>query len=161
MKKRVLLFIAMCIVLALTMALASCTIGGGGDDAPNGNSDAGELVYTELPDGTYSVVVGEDLWSSEHIVIPATYNGMAVTQIGEEAFLNCEGLKSVELPSSITSIGNYAFNGCQYLTSVTIPASVISIGESAFDGCASLASIAIPAGVTSIGASTIRVLHMI
>jgi len=50
--------------------------------------------------------------------------------------MNCSGLTSVTIPSSVTSIGSNAFYGCSLLTSITIPNSVTSIGGSAFDATA-------------------------
>ena len=65
----------------------------------------------------------------------------SVTSIGEYAFDDCTGLKSIEIPNSVTSIGQYAFDGCTGLKSIEIPNSVTSIGSSAFYGCSSLTSV--------------------
>ena len=92
---------------------------------------------------------------SGSIIIPSTveYEGDSyrVISIGLYAFLNCNDLISVTLPSSITSISTDAFEGCNALTSVNIPESVTSIGQGAFSDCSSLTSIIIPSSVTSIG----------
>ena len=79
-----------------------------------------------------------------------------VTEIGENAFNNCEGLTSVEIPNSVTRIGAGAFSWCGNLNSVTIPSSVISIGGDAFSWCSNLSSVEIPNSVTSIGAGAFR-----
>ena len=76
--------------------------------------------------------------------------GDGVTSIGNNAFFNCGGLTSVEIPDSVTSIGSNAFYNCRGLTSVEIPDSVTSIGGSAFQGCSSLASVKIPDGIVTI-----------
>ena len=73
--------------------------------------------------------------------------------IGDNAFENCTGLTSVNIPDLVTSIGGYAFYGCAGLTSVTIGTSVTSIGSSAFRDCTGLTSVVIPDSVTSIGGS--------
>ena len=73
-----------------------------------------------------------------------------MTSIGNNAFFNCGGLTSVEIPDSVTSIGSNAFFNCRGLTSVEIPDSVTSIGGSAFQGCSSLASVKIPDGIVTI-----------
>ena len=73
-----------------------------------------------------------------------------VTSIGLDAFYNCKGLTSVDIPSSVTSIGDYAFYGCSNLTSITIPNSVTSIGMAVFS-YSGLKSVSIGNGVTSIG----------
>ena len=91
---------------------------------------------------------------SGDIAIPetVTYKNreLSVTSIGEEAFYDCDGLTSVDIPDGVTSIGESAFEGCSGLTSVDIPDGVTSIGNSAFKGCSGLTSVDIPDGVTSI-----------
>ena len=106
-------------------------------------------VQFTLSSGTYTVT--DYTGTATKVVIPATYKGVAVTGIGEDAFYDCFKLTSVTIPGSVTSIGRYAFSSCRSLTSVTIPASVTSIGNSAFSGCSNLTSVTIPASVTSIG----------
>lgn len=82
-----------------------------------------------------------------------------ITEIEERAFENCEGLKSIVLPSTITVIGGEwygdyngagAFQGCSELTSIVIPDSVTEIGKCAFANCNKLASIVIPDSVKII-----------
>ena len=74
----------------------------------------------------------------------------SVTKIGQSAFQNCKGLRSVRIPNSVVSIGQFAFQGCSGMTSITIPNSVTSIGSYAFRWCSGLTSITIPNSVTSI-----------
>ena len=66
------------------------------------------------------------------VVIPptVTYNGTTypVTSIDEIAFYCCEGLTSVDIPSSITKIANFAFGNCPVLTSI-----VVESGNPRFD----------------------------
>lgn len=72
----------------------------------------------------------------------------SVTSIGWEAFCYCSSLNSVDMPS-VKSISGCVFEGCSSLTSVTMP-SVTSIGGQAFSCCSSLTSVDMPS-VTSIG----------
>lgn len=74
-----------------------------------------------------------------------------VTTIGEDAFRNCSGLKSVTLSSKLTTIGVRAFMECSSLTSITIHDGVTTIGSDAFNGCSSIKSVILPESVTTIG----------
>ena len=74
-----------------------------------------------------------------------------LTGVGDNAFIYCSNLASIELPKSVTSIGTAAFSGCGNLTSVTLHEGLVSIGNAAFRRCSGLESIVIPGSVTSIG----------
>jgi uncharacterized repeat protein (TIGR02543 family) len=80
--------------------------------------------------------------------------GYGVTSIGSMNFLNCIGLTSITIPTSVRSI-DASFENCTSLTSIEIPASVTYIGTCAFQG-SGLTSIEIPASVTSIGEGTFK-----
>ena len=56
----------------------------------------------------------------------------SVTSIGDYAFYDRDGLKSITIPDSVTSIGEDAFYSCDGLKSVTIGSGVISIAGGAF-----------------------------
>lgn len=123
----------------------------GGEDAPSEDIGVSMLTFTLNADGAgYSV---SDCETSATVVeIPATYEGLPVSSIGNSAFSECNSLESIEIPDNVTSIGNSAFEGCTSLAKIEISDSVTSIGVYAFVGCASLESITIPDGVTSIAA---------
>jgi hypothetical protein len=77
------------------------------------------------------------------IIIPTsvTFNAVTytVTNINNDAFLNCTSLLSVTIPSTITSIGSTAFSGCSSLSSVTFLQTPLlpTIGINAFSSNAS------------------------
>ncbi len=97
---------------------------------PNYRSKDGAL-YTK--DMTRLIAVPEVIASVE---IPKS-----VTEIGEEAFVDCTSLTSIEIPDSVTEIGWNAFEGCTSLSSIVIPDSVTEIGEEAFASCVNLTEI--------------------
>ena len=71
--------------------------------------------------------------------------------IGNQAFSNCDSLKSVVLPDSVRSIGEFAFNGCSSLSNINMPKSLATIEDGAFENCESLTKIVIPSNVRKIG----------
>ena len=94
-------------------------------------SDTKTAALTANPNGEkYSgnIVVPEKVKASDGVEYP-------VTAFGSNAFKDCDGLKSIIIPSSVTSLGNYCFAQCSSLTSITIPSSVTSLGDYCFSGC--------------------------
>ena len=84
----------------------------------------GCLYYTLKDDGTYFVSSKSFYCTHNELVIPKTYNNIAVTSIGDRAFLGSESLTSVEIPDSVTSIADYAFYECTSLASITFAGTV-------------------------------------
>ncbi|MCD8217179.1 MAG: leucine-rich repeat protein [Clostridiales bacterium] len=75
----------------------------------------------------------------------------SLTEIGANAFYDCESLTSIELPDSVTTIGERAFYQCDSLSSVVLSENLETIGSYAFSSCTKLTDITIPASVTTIG----------
>ena len=92
------------------------------------------------------------------VVIPAEYEGLPVSVIGESAFAysrHNEEILSVTIPDSVTTIERNAFYNRSEMTTVNIGQNsrLATIGNNAFSGNYSLTSIYIPAGLTSLGDS--------
>jgi len=117
---------------------------------PSGNSGTPGLAY-ELINGGTAYRVRKGSVTGGAVVIPATYNGLPVREIGSAddngnslAFYNTS-ITGITIPESVTTIGQLAFYSCASLTSITIPNSVTSIGYSAFIYCIGLTSITVAA----------------
>lgn len=77
--------------------------------------------------------------NSLKVVIPAEINGTTVTSIGNQAFMHCEKLTSVDLSKTkVTAIGKFAFSECTALQDVVLPDTLESLGSSVFTGCISI-----------------------
>ena len=118
-------------------------------------ADSSALTFAIGDDGNY-MVCDCDQNAYGKLVIPSTYNGKPVTEIGDEAFKFCDGLTSVVIPNSVTQIGEWAFYGCNGLASVEIPNSVRNIESLAFAGCENLTSVVLPNGITTISGQLFR-----
>ncbi len=86
---------------------------------------------------------------SGDIVIPATYCGKPVTEIGEKAFFY-EDITSVVIPDSVLYIRKTAFYQCSSLRRVQLGNSVKEIGEQAFFWDRALSEIELPASLEKI-----------
>ena len=119
------------------------------------------LLYRMKKDeaGDYAVVAGlGTAWEAE-IVVPESYRGLPVKEIGCGAFSDVyEGqprsfITSVSLPASITAIGDEAFFDCTLLEQVTFAegSALRTVGNGVFGNCSSLTEIVLPAGIEGVG----------
>lgn len=121
---------------------------GGTDSSSSSTSNSSESsseatqpegVLYQMVDGT-AVVTGYN-GEDTIVTIEATYEGVAVTKIANEAFNSNATLTEIVIPDSVTVIGKSAFEMCLGLMSVTIGAGVTTIEDSAFAYCSNLSSI--------------------
>ncbi len=113
MPKIQLILFAMSIFLFLTTnAFSNCV-----SYCPSGTSESDGYCYTE--DGI-EVTITDYAGSGGNIIIPATIDGMPVTQIGAMAFHSCTSLTNVFIPDSVTSIGFHAFVRCYSMQSLDV-----------------------------------------
>lgn len=89
------------------------------------------------------------------VVIPASveFAGLtyAVTNIGDEAYVNDNTVVSLATTKALKEIGARAFMFCTNLSEVSLVKGLEIIGDAAFRGCTSLTTFSIPSTVTSIG----------
>ena len=132
------------------------------------------FAYNILDNGTAEITDYIKITVKE-LTIPAEIDGYRVTSIGDDAFCNCENLKSITIPDSVTSIGDGAFSGTSWFdnqpdgivyagkvayeykgempenTSLIIKDGTKSIANQVFEDLSNLTSITIPDSVTYIG----------
>lgn len=160
------------------------------DSEENEYNDFTYYTYFNEDNNRTEAVIQGYRGSDSDVVIPNSIDGFVVTAISMYAFSGRSDLASITIPSTIQSIGEDAFLECNGLkkvyvssiedwckidfsdsdanplslgadlyvdnklvTDVTIPAGVKSIGKYAFCGYSSLKSISFPSSIRSIGAS--------
>ncbi len=161
-------------MLILSVVLAVCAVG----SFAGCNEDAKGFTFVEAGNGAgYYVSDVENKENLTELVIPSEYKGKSVIGINDEAFMEMNNLKKVQIParvikisknafnscaqleevifaedSVLEEIGNDAFRGCTNLKTITIPSGVKKIGSNAFSGCESLESVVLPKGLLILGA---------
>jgi len=92
----------------------------------------GDWTYTT--DGS-NVTITRYGGTGEDVVLPDVISDMPVRTIGNNAFNNNFGLKSIYIGTNLTSIGDNAFGMCTNLASFNTPSSLTNIGFQAFYVC--------------------------
>ncbi|MBR3535751.1 MAG: leucine-rich repeat protein [Oscillospiraceae bacterium] len=105
------------------------------------------FLYVES--GSDAVITGYEGTATD-ISIPEKIGDLTVTRIGDYAF-QYKTLTSVTLPSSLTEIGDEAFYACEGLKKITIPSEVTTIGYQAFMHCKNLSTVELNDGLREIG----------
>ena len=132
MKKKIfVLLTTLFLCFTFTLGFAACNPSTDSNANPNGGNAPQEetieresivsegLEYKLLDDGTYQVSKIGACRDIE-IVIPSSYNGKAVTSIGDYAFAGNSRLTGVEIPETIKSIGVSAFSASKRLKNIYI-----------------------------------------
>lgn len=109
-------------------------------------------TYT-VPDGT--VIIEGNAFEYAKRLTEVTLPD-SVEEIQHQAFLHCEGLKTLPLGKGLRIIGGQAFGFCHSLTEVTIPDHVEELSYSVFSECEKLETVTIGSGVTWLGDEIFR-----
>lgn len=116
-----------------------------------------EVEYKISEDGTYYILSGVsgNKNALKQCVIASSYDDgehgeLPVTHIGQEAFMGCTSLVSVEIPDTVTYIDTRAF-AYNHIQRLEIPDSVKYIGYASFACSYSIAELVIPESVEILG----------
>lgn len=133
MKKK--FFLAIGIVLLVTISLLTVTACSGGNESGGGNGGEdntnapqtatdGVLAYSLLPDRSgYSVTKLLDEGYSGAVNVPAKISDLPVKEVAKNAFCQTK-ITSITFSENLTTIGAYAFYACFDLETVNFPASL-------------------------------------
>ena len=84
---------------------------------------------------------------TENIIIP-----YGITEIKDNTFSGCGGIKSIIIPDSVMKIGESAFEHCYELSYISLPDGITEISDFIFWEI-DISTITLPAGITRIGES--------
>ncbi len=149
MKRTLAAIMALCIVGGAVPAvyIGSPVSGITASAADTKKVTVGFLTYTVYSD--YAEVLKCSDKATGEIIISSEIEGVPVTRICENAFLNCSDITSVSLPEGIMIIGESAFEGCTSLINFKNQLGIKQIGPFAFKGCTSLESFSNPIPLNS------------
>lgn len=191
-KKLLILLLGLVAALCCALAFSACSSSNDGSENNGGDSDgqnnaddkddiySKELIFELTDYGMEYIVTGLSDKTVTEIIIPNEYNGLPVTYIDVDAFIDCSELTIISIPDSVVHIGAGAFrntawyenqpDGLVYAgkvayrykgaisenTSITIADGTKGIAVSAFENCRRLSNITISDSVTSIGRYAFR-----
>ena len=129
---------------------------------PTANADQLQSAEDILSDGAFEYVSVDGGYriskctASIITEIPAVRNGVAIVEIGENAFVGFSGITDLVIPDSVKVIGDNAFYGCSSIKTLTLPKNLTSIGDGAFASCNALESVTIPDKITELPDNVFR-----
>jgi len=120
------------------------------------------LEFTLSDSREFYIVTGIGTCDRTEVIIPETYGGKPVKEIGFAAFAGanygtgesqtrCRNITRFILPDSITEIGKAAFMNCRLLRHINLPDSITVIQDQVFSQCRALEHIQFPQGLISVG----------
>lgn len=118
------------------------------DDQSKSDWDGARALREITYGGSYSGMVAKEAYNCNGLQ-KVVISSPLVTEIPEQAFMNCENLSSVTLHDGIKVIGKEAFRNDKMLTAIHLPEQLTTVGESAFYNC-KFTSVALPNGLTTI-----------
>ena len=104
------------------------------------------LEYEKIEGREEYRVTGDGGFVGDELVVPATYKGLPVTEVGDYAFSYADARK-IALPESVQRVGYQAFSRCS-AKEIVLPQKMQSLGDAAFYYCMELQKINLPDGIT-------------
>lgn len=108
--------------------------------AADENGEWNKLVlYPQGKDGDYAVPEGiteigdRAFYDCDGLTFVSFADGLK--RIGDEAFFDCDAVRTVNIPESARNIGEYAFGSCNELREFIVNSNLTSYADNAFDGC--------------------------
>ena len=116
-----------------------------------------EFQGRKTQDGTgYEIRANNKSQLKGKVTFPSEIDGLPITKIVRDGFVDCTGIESVILPDTIVELGANAFSGCTSLKRMYLSDELESIGGECFKDCTALMELEIPAFVSKITTGIFR-----
>lgn len=117
-------------------------------------TDIGTRQYQDLftcyGTGNEYTITGITENTMKMVVVPGKIHTMKIKKIGENAFADMEITETV-ISDGITEIGFQAYQNCQNLRQAILPNTMKRLGDRSFCGCNALKTINLPEGLEELG----------
>ena len=104
--------------------------------------------WTRLKDD--SLKITKYTGTDKRVFVPASIDGLPVSELGTAAFMTNKTLEVVTIPESVKTIGGSAFERCSNLKEVRLSEGLDKIMGFAFSACPALTEIDLPDSITTI-----------
>lgn len=133
-------FYGLLLAAVCALTLAFCV---SGCEQAEKSTDESYFSFIALDNGTYAIKANTGAELPECVIIPATFEGAAVTEIAENGFTadNCIGIKYAVIKPLSVKIGENAFKGLPNLRQITVKSLDVEVGDFAFYGCEDLTDV--------------------
>lgn len=130
----------------LIVALSSCSA----SSSSSFPSLTEGLLFALRMDSSSYALVGKGEAEGKDILVPSSYKGLPVKEVGEEAFCMDREIEGFSIEGKVETIGSRAFSSCDSLIYLSLPDCVISINDAAFEKCSSLTSLSVGGGLDNL-----------
>ena len=136
MKKFFLISLALILLLSSVFTLPSCVKQEEENDPLVGEFNGFKIKFSELDNG--NLAVSQLYAEAAEVVLPAEFNGKAVTQLSYGCCKGQDKLKKLYVPEGITHIYGAIFLNSMYVEEISLPTTLTHVDGIAFNATGSI-----------------------
>lgn len=136
MKKFFLISLALILLLSSVFTLPSCVKQEEENDPLVGEFNGFKIKFSELDNG--NLAVSQLYTEAAEVVLPAEFNGKAVTQLSYGCCKGQDKLKKLYVPEGVTHIYGAIFLNSMYVEEISLPTTLTHVDGIAFNATGSI-----------------------
>ena len=118
------------------------------------NIDGIDWSYKNLTDDRGAIFPVNSSQIKGDITIPSNIGNVEITMINDDAFRDCDNLRTVTIPNTVKMLGKNAFLDCSNLAEVNMSENVSTISNNCFKSCSNLKSFNMPKNIKVLNTSS-------